>query len=136
MEALKVKFIQDQNSLKPQYKGGFLKGSQEIIKKEGISAIYQGLFPTILKQGTNQMIRFSVMETLKEEYRRRNEIKDSSKPIPKIITGLFGAVAGAASVFGNTPIDVVKTRMQVMDLKLGNYVTTNDLKLSDSINIV
>ena len=26
---------------------------------------------------------------------------------------MIGGVAGAASVFGNTPIDVVKTRMQV-----------------------
>jgi len=30
-----------------------------------------------------------------------------------IITAMFGATAGAASVFGNTPLDVVKTRMQV-----------------------
>ena len=28
---------------------------------------------------------------------------------------LFGAIAGAASVFGNTPIDVVKTRMQGLE---------------------
>jgi solute carrier family 25 citrate transporter 1 len=30
-----------------------------------------------------------------------------------LITGVFGVIAGAASVFGNTPLDVVKTRMQV-----------------------
>lgn len=49
------------------------------------------------------------MESLKDWYRGG----DPNKPVNKILTGMFGAVAGAASVFGNTPIDVVKTRMQV-----------------------
>lgn len=40
---------------------------------------------------------------------------DPNKYINPVITGLFGAVAGAASVFGNTPVDVIKTRMQVSD---------------------
>lgn len=49
------------------------------------------------------------MGTLKDLYSGG----DSSVPVPKLITGVFGGIAGAASVFGNTPIDVVKTRMQV-----------------------
>jgi len=63
-----------------------------------------------MKQGTNQAIRFYVMESLKELYRGKDNV---NKPVPKPITGLFGIVAGAASVFGNTPLDVIKTRMQV-----------------------
>lgn len=62
-----------------------------------------------MKQGSNQAIRFYVMETMKDWYRGG----DSKKPVPKLVVGAFGAIAGAASVFGNTPIDVVKTRMQV-----------------------
>jgi len=64
----------------------------------------------MMKQGTNQAIRFFVMESLKELYRGKDNV---NKPVPKPITGLFGVVAGAASVFGNTPLDVIKTRMQV-----------------------
>jgi hypothetical protein len=30
-----------------------------------------------------------------------------------VTSAMCGAVAGAASVFGNTPVDVIKTRMQV-----------------------
>lgn len=54
------------------------------------------------------------METLKDWYKGG----DNSKSVPKLVVGVFGAVAGAASVFGNTPIDVVKTRMQVCIIKI------------------
>ncbi|RWS22736.1 oxoglutarate/malate carrier protein-like protein [Leptotrombidium deliense] len=64
-----------------------------------------------MKQGSNQAIRFYVMETLKDWYRGG----DPNKKVNKLIVGCFGVVAGAASVFGNTPIDVVKTRMQGLD---------------------
>lgn len=75
----------------------------------GLKGTYQGLTPTILKQGSNQAIRFFVVESLKDLYRG----DDKKKPIPTPVVGCFGAIAGAASVFGNTPIDVIKTRMQV-----------------------
>jgi solute carrier family 25 citrate transporter 1 len=51
------------------------------------------------------------METLKDWYREG----DPRKPVPKLIVGTFGGIAGAASVLGNTPLDVVKTRMQSLD---------------------
>ena len=75
----------------------------------GLAGTYQGLTATVLKQGTNQMIRFFVFTTL------RNWVQgdDPSKDIGSVKTFCIGGVAGAASVFGNTPIDVVKTRMQV-----------------------
>ena len=53
------------------------------------------------------------MESLKELYRGKDNV---DKPVPKLIVGVFGIVAGAASVFGNTPLDVIKTRMQVAQL--------------------
>ena len=43
-----------------------------------------------------------------------------------LYTGLFGGIAGACSVFGNTPIDVIKTRLQVSIWyrdKLFSYLT-------------
>lgn len=39
---------------------------------------------------------------------------DPRRDMHPVVTAMFGATAGAASVFGNTPLDVVKTRMQVM----------------------
>lgn len=110
METVKVKFINDRASQKPRFKG-FLHGMKCIHADSGFKGFYQGLSPTILKQGSNQAIRFYVMETLYDWWRGG----DPTKPVNTLVTGCFGAIAGAASVFGNTPIDVVKTRMQGLD---------------------
>lgn len=119
METVKVKFINDQRSANPRFKG-FFHGVSLIVREQGFRGVYQGLTATILKQGSNQAIRFFVMETLKDKYRGG----DPSVPVPKLVVGMFGAVAGAASVFGNTPIDVVKTRMQ--GLEAAKYKGTVD----------
>jgi len=120
METVKVKFIHDQTSANPKFKG-FFHGVREIVKQQGIKGCYQGLTATMMKQGSNQAIRFYVVESLKELYRGDAGL---DKPVPKLLTGVFGAIAGAASVFGNTPLDVVKTRMQ--GLEAHKYKNTLD----------
>lgn len=110
METIKVKFIHDQTLPNPKYKG-FFHGVRTIIQQEGFRGIYQGLGPTILKQGSNQAIRFVVYGKINTWLKGGDESKKLS-----VIQSLgSGAVAGAASVFGNTPIDVVKTRMQGLE---------------------
>ncbi|RVE63865.1 hypothetical protein OJAV_G00140720 [Oryzias javanicus] len=49
---------------------------------------------------------------------------DPRREMHPIVTAMFGATAGAASVFGNTPLDVVKTRMQ--GLEAYRYKNTMD----------
>ncbi|XP_070183926.1 tricarboxylate transport protein, mitochondrial-like [Littorina saxatilis] len=110
METVKVKFINDQTSAKPHFRG-FFHGISQIFKEQGFHGLYQGLTPTIIKQGSNQAMRFYVMETLKDWYRG----EDKNKKVPTLVVGAFGATAGAVSVFGNTPVDVVKTRLQGLD---------------------
>ncbi|CAG0919674.1 unnamed protein product [Notodromas monacha] len=122
METVKVKFIHDQTSANPKYKG-FIHGIRSIVAEQGIGGTYKGLAPTMAKQGSNQAIRFFVMETLKDWWRGG----DPNKPVNKLVVGGFGAIAGAASVFGNTPIDVVKTRMQ--GLEASKYKSSVDCAL-------
>uniref|UniRef100_A0A8C4L8L2 Tricarboxylate transport protein, mitochondrial n=1 Tax=Equus asinus TaxID=9793 RepID=A0A8C4L8L2_EQUAS len=110
METIKVKFIHDQTSSNPKYRG-FFHGVREIVREQGLKGTYQGLTATVLKQGSNQAIRFFVMTSLRNWYRGDNP----NRPMNPLITGVFGAIAGAASVFGNTPLDVIKTRMQGLE---------------------
>jgi len=69
------------------------------------------------------------METMKDWYRGG----DPKAPVPKMVVGAFGAIAGAASVFGNTPIDVVKTRMQVSNFGFISGPTTPLFAIADMV---
>lgn len=127
METVKVKFINDQLNPNPRFKG-FFHGVGTIVREEGLRGCYQGVSATIIKQGSNQAMRFYVMETLKDWYRGG----DPNKKVNKLVVGGFGLVAGAVSVFGNTPVDVVKTRMQ--GLEAAKYKNTLDCALSIAKN--
>jgi len=116
VETLKVRLISDQRKKNPQYRG-LVHAASSIIRQEGFSGLYKGLTPTVMKQGSNQAIRFFVMETLRKWYTGG----DPNKTVPKPLVAMFGAMAGGSSVLGNTPIDVVKTRMQS-----GSYKSTID----------
>ncbi|XP_051973721.1 tricarboxylate transport protein A, mitochondrial-like isoform X3 [Xyrauchen texanus] len=118
-EGMRVKFIHDQCSLRPRYRG-FFHGVREMIRDQGFRGTYQGLTATLLKQGSNQAIRFYVMNLLRNWYKG----DDPARDMHPLVTALFGATAGAASVFGNTPLDVVKTRMQ--GLEAHRYKSTMD----------
>ena len=53
-------------------------------------------------------------------------------PLMQIIVGAMGGFAGACSVFGNTPLDVIKTRMQ--GLEASKYKNTFDCAKSILVN--
>ena len=52
--------------------------------------MYKGPGPTIMKQGSNQAIRFFVMESLRNVYTGG----DLSQPVPYYVVAMFGAFAG------------------------------------------
>jgi len=116
VETIKVRLISDQRKKIPQYRG-LLHCASSVVRNEGLTGLYKGVTPTVMRQGSSQAIRFSMMESLRSWYTGG----DSNKAVPKLFVGMFGAIAGGTSVLGNTPIDVVKTRMQN-----GNYKSTLD----------
>ena len=76
--------------------------------------MYKGVVPTVLKQSTNQGVRFVVFE-------------ETSKNLStflkyKILVDLIsGGFAGFCSVMFNNPIDVIKTNMQSLDAAHGGF---------------
>jgi len=111
METLKVKFIHDYTSPNPKYKG-FVHGISTILKEQGVLGTYKAMWPTVFKQGTNQMIRFYVYGEILDKFLSADKKRGIRRDPFWWESFLSGGLAGAASVFGNTPIDVIKTRMQ------------------------
>jgi len=110
METIKVKLIHDRNRPNPHYKGLF-HGIRTIAAEEGLGGLYKGVTATILKQGSNQAIRFYVFG----EY---SKLVVGDQPGARLLwwqSMIGGVIAGAASVMGNNPFDVIKTNMQGLE---------------------
>ena len=78
-----------------------------IIKESGVRGLYQGLFATILKQSSNQGLRFMFFNKYKDII-----TEDGKNPMTPIKALVGGMIAGCFSTLGNNPFDVVKTQMQ------------------------
>jgi solute carrier family 25 citrate transporter 1 len=99
-ETLKTKLIEMNN--------GFYNGIKRIVKNEGVLGIYNGLIPTILKQSTNQGLRFMSYGIYKNAIMNIN----GNQKITTSQSFIGGMIGGSISTLCNNPIDVVKTRMQ------------------------
>ena len=84
-----------------------------IVKEEGFSALYKGVVPTMLRQGCNQAVNFTVYNWSKQsflDYRQRTE--PGLKQLDHWQTLVLGGLSGGMGPLANNPLDVVKTRMQ------------------------
>jgi solute carrier family 25 citrate transporter 1 len=125
MDTIKTKLIHDQltRSAADRRYNGFVHGVRTIVRDQGFGGIYKGLTATIMKQGSNQAIRWLVFSRTREAMADAFTGGDMSK-LTTIHTIGASVCAGTASVYGNTPVDVIKTRMQ--GLESGRYKNTWD----------
>ena len=112
IETIKTRVADAQRQGSGAYKGSF-DATIKILKSEGPIGIYRGVVPTVMKQGTNQMVRFPF-----QHFFLTNMVgEDPVKKANPLWNGLAGALAGACSVIVTMPQDTVKTRMQGEDAK-------------------
>ncbi|CAH7673466.1 tricarboxylate transporter [Phakopsora pachyrhizi] len=112
-ETIKTKLVNE--SLKPNPRfNGLVSGTREIIRLEGLSGIYRGLFPVMMRQGANSAVRFSTYSSLKSLFQGN---MSSGQQLPGLITFGIGGIAGIVTVYCTMPLDVIKTRMQSLEAK-------------------
>lgn len=107
--------------------GNVVQTAMIIVREEGYSALYKGVVPTMLRQGCNQAVNFTVYNAMKAHWLERqkqqnfhnpafgNSVKRSSESIqelPSVVSMLIGGLSGAMGPIVNNPLDVVKTRLQ------------------------
>ena len=101
-------------SEKPKYRNVF-HGMYTIVKDNGPSGCYKGVAATLMKQSSNQAVRFLVF----------NDVSERLKPFfyyTWMANMLAGGFAGFCSTMANNPVDVIKTKMQGLDASKYNGV--------------
>ena len=103
-ETIKTKLVHDMMQEKPQYRN-LMHGVSTIVKANGFGGIYQGYTATLIKQSSNQAVRFTVYTDTAKFLSKYIETKSACDFIA-------GGFAGFCSVMANNPVDVIKTRLQ------------------------
>ena len=106
-ETIKTKLIHDARNATPRFTG-MIQGIPIILKEQGMKGLYQGAFPVVMRQGANQMIRFTTYSLLKDEATKRGHNNG-------FVTFAIGFIAGSITTLCTMPLDVIKTRMQGLD---------------------
>ena len=96
-ETIKTKLIDKRIPLR--------SGIPGILASEGLTGFYQGVAPTVVKQATNQGMRFLVFQSYMDHV-KTHEIQS---PFHALFGGML---AGLISAAANNPLDVLKTQMQ------------------------
>eukprot|EP00096_Caligus_rogercresseyi_P013024 TRINITY_DN5686_c0_g2_i1.p1 TRINITY_DN5686_c0_g2~~TRINITY_DN5686_c0_g2_i1.p1 ORF type:complete len:291 (-),score=66.35 TRINITY_DN5686_c0_g2_i1:916-1788(-) len=88
-----------------------LRSTANIVKTQGLLAMYNGLSASLVRQLTYSTTRFAIYETAK------NKVSPNNEKISFLKRASMSAVAGACGGFIGTPGDMVNVRMQ-NDVKL------------------
>eukprot|EP01116_Phalansterium_solitarium_P017490 TRINITY_DN4318_c0_g1_i1.p1 TRINITY_DN4318_c0_g1~~TRINITY_DN4318_c0_g1_i1.p1 ORF type:complete len:276 (-),score=46.80 TRINITY_DN4318_c0_g1_i1:319-1146(-) len=94
-----------------QYRG-VANALATIYRSEGVRGLYRGWGATLVTFGPSSSIWWSTYGALNERMSRAKVLADH----PLAVHGLCGVCAGITSAVLTTPLDVAKTRMQVLNL--------------------
>jgi len=87
---------------------GIVNALMNIVMKEGVVALYKGIFPTIMGVAPYVGLNFMIYETLKASIRKHVQ------PDPSIVQLLCcGGISGTVAQTITYPLDVLRRKMQI-----------------------
>jgi len=105
-EVIKIRMQQQEGFKNKKYRNT-IHAAVTISREEGVTALWKGVLPTALRNGTNQACNFMTIELFNKFIWKKEE----AKQLAVWKTLLSGGVAGALGPCMNCPFDVIKTRL-------------------------
>ena len=126
-QRLMVQGGQGMSQISPSYNGG-IDAFRTIIKTDGLRGLYRGFGMSILTYAPSNalwwasysMTQRMVWASLGYWRNQEEQVKESLAPGSKMVVavqGLSAAMAGGVSALITTPLDTIKTRLQVLEGK-------------------
>lgn len=91
---------------------GMYSAAREVVRIEGISGMFRGALPTVLRQSSSLAVRFSAYHAISRQLLESKVGFSNDGARPSWHVPLSGALCGAISVILNNPVDVIKSRLQ------------------------
>ena len=96
-----------------------------IVQAQGIKGLYSGISPTLLRDVPFSAIYWMGLETLRNNQELQHDVYQRYN-VPKLVQDfLHGTVAGMIAAFCTTPLDVIKTKQQVVNVNNVNDGNVN-----------
>jgi len=110
--------VQKMTHLQTRYKNSF-HGILTVFRQEGIRGLYRGFTAGLATYGPFVGIYFVCYEQLKRFFGKLHHTHPEKLPFYAHLVS--GFVSGAVAAATTCPLDVIKTRMQVVPIKEGGY---------------
>ncbi|KAG7399751.1 hypothetical protein PHYBOEH_008085 [Phytophthora boehmeriae] len=91
--------------------------ARQIVRNEGVTALWKGNIPTMARQGSNQAFNFMAFAWLNHNVWNKQD--GDGKTLPTYATFTNGLIAGSLGPMFNTPMDVLKTRLMAQETVKG-----------------
>ena len=97
--------------------------ARQVMKNEGIRALWNGNVPTMVRQGSNQAFNFMAFSWLNHNVWKKEEGDGKTLEVWKTL--INGLVAGSIGPCLNCPMDVIKTRLMAQESVAGQVPKYN-----------
>ena len=117
--------------------GGMVSEFRTMIRNDGVLSLFRGVWPTIMRDVPFSAIYWMGIESMRDFWKIRRGNSPGSDTVSSaeqsIEAFINGSVSGVVAAAFTTPLDVLKTRSQIVTTSEGSLAMCEDIACSNSI---